>query len=401
MKNILLFLFSLSIFFNAFAQDTSQSHVKRFEISLITCGTGEELYSLFGHSGIRVKDNLQKRDLVYNYGTFDYNDPDFYKNYILGKLNYWLSVADYNSFIYVYQRENRSVKETVLNINDEDANTLVEKLEKNLLPENKVYLYDFIYANCATKIRDMFEMIDPQNPVEFGTILKGQKISYRQLINQYMVNAHWSRLGVNLLLGSSIDSTMTDFTSMFIPDFLEEGVKFARYKHQDFANETKVIFESTNSSSYTTFNAPFWLTLSLLVLVIFSNHIKFFHFLRPILNFIILFVTGLLGLLILFMWFGTDHQACNNNWNILWTLPTNVIIAFIAHKNKVWFKIYALAAISCIIVALIIHVIGLQLLPLTEILPLLGCLLYIYMNMYYQAIFELARQKKESEKTAV
>src|SRR5690606_19366975 len=176
----------------------------------------------------------------------------------------------------------------------------------------------------------------------------------RQIINQYMINDHWSRLGINLLLGSPVDSPMTDFSSMFLPDFLLEGVQYARFKHNDFAGDTQVIYEQDKSSlNFKSFNGPFWLTMGLLLIILLTYHVRPFQFLKPIINFVILLTTGLLGTLMLFMWLGTDHQTCNNNWNILWALPSNLVIAFIAHKPKIWYKIYALAAISCIIVALI------------------------------------------------
>lgn len=381
----------------AIAQDSLdlKTDLSQYEISLITCGPGDDLYALYGHSAIRVNDKVTGKDVVYNYGTFDSDDPNFYKNFVLGKLDYWVSVSYYQPFVDYYKRSNRTVKETPLNLKKSDADILVKKLEENILPENRTYLYDFIYANCATKIRDIFESISLEFPVEFGNILKGEQISYRQIINQYMINDHWSRTGVNLLLGSPIDSVMSDYSSMFLPDFLEVGVKNARFKKDDFATGTNTIFEKDKTNqSYKSFNGPFWLSIILLIITVLTYHVRALSGLKGIVNFVILLATGLLGMLMLFMWVGTDHQACNNNWNILWALPANAIIAFISHKKKVWFKMYGLAAISCIIVALIIHMIGMQILPLTEIFPLLGCLVYVYMYLYYQGVFKTAELRK-------
>lgn len=399
MKRFLLIFTILFSFLSSYGQDsTSVKDSLRYSISLITCGPGDDLYALYGHSAIRVKDNISQKDVVYNYGTFDSDDPKFYQNFVLGKLNYWVGSSHYQSFVDYYKRVNRTIKETPLNLNNDDAIILVEKLENNLLPENKMYLYDFIYANCATKIRDIFESISLEFPVEYGNILKGEQITYRQIINQYMLNDHWSRTGINLLLGSPIDSVMSDYSSMFLPDFLELGVKYARFKKNDFAQETTVIYErDKGNDAYKSFNGPFWLTLVLLIVTVLSYHVRILNGLKSIMNFVILVITGLLGGLLLFMWLGTDHQACNGNWNILWALPSNLIIAFIAHKKKVWFKMYALAGISCIIVALIIHTIGMQILPLTEIFPLLGCLVYVYMYLYYQGVFKSAEMRKLAE----
>src|SRR5690606_22569898 len=131
----------------------------RAEISIITCGPGEELYSSFGHSAFRVKDPALKLDFAYNYGTFDFNKPNFYIKFAQGKLLYELSVSYFEDFVYNYKIEGRWVKEQVLNLSQDEKNQLFNFLNINAQPENKEYLYDFFFDNCSTKIRDVLEEV--------------------------------------------------------------------------------------------------------------------------------------------------------------------------------------------------------------------------------------------------
>jgi hypothetical protein len=94
---------------------------------------------------------------------------------------------------------------------------------------------------------------------------------------------------------------------------------------------------------------------------------------------LLLLVTGLLGCLILVMWLYTDHQGCRDNFNLLWCLPTNLVIAFFNPKGK---GRYALIAMVFIFISLLLHITGVQGLTLFELAPLLLALLFIYGAIY-------------------
>lgn len=350
------------------------------QISILTCGVGDELYSSFGHTGIRVKDSAQGLDVVYNYGTFDYNDPAFYSKFTLGKLLYYLDKTSFSDFLYTYQYEKRSVKEQVLDLTQAETEKLLSFLEQNLKPENRSYLYDFLFDNCATRVRDIF----PGNlgaGFYFGTAFEGEQVSFRKVINQYLHNKHWERLGINLLLGSPVDSAMTNEASMFLPDYLHEGLIHAQVQSRHIVRETQTILAGAPEAPGR-LNGPLWAMIGLLVLTVLAYLARPFHYLKGVIRFLLLFITGAVGVLMLFMWVGTNHLACANNYNILWALPLNLVVAFVAHKQRTWLKIYALAAISLLLVALIVHVIGFQQMPLIEISPLLLCLMYVYIDLY-------------------
>ena len=102
MKKLRRALFVLLLFTSNISFSQSDSCTLR--ISLLTCSPGAELYSTFGHTALRVTDLTTGSDLIYNYGTFDFNE-EFYPKFVLGKLLYYLSVETFDGFVYAYQME--------------------------------------------------------------------------------------------------------------------------------------------------------------------------------------------------------------------------------------------------------------------------------------------------------
>ena len=156
-KKWLLLLLALLPYF-AKAQDDSCT----LRISLLTCTPGEELYSTFGHSAIRVVDLRNNTDLIFNYGTFDFNDPDFYKKFVQGKLLYFVSVDSIQNFLWEYEYFKRGVMEQVLNLTCAEKQNMIAALFENAKEENKYYRYDFNYDNCTTRLRDILEKSNRQ-----------------------------------------------------------------------------------------------------------------------------------------------------------------------------------------------------------------------------------------------
>ncbi|MBT8320736.1 MAG: DUF4105 domain-containing protein, partial [Eudoraea sp.] len=137
------------------------------QISVLTCGSGQELYTAFGHSAFRVQDPVKDIDVVYNYGTFDFQAPNFYTNFAKGKLIYTLSRQRFENFLYDYELEKRWVKEQILDLDQDQKNDLIIFLENNYRPENRDYRYDFLFDNCSTKMPDILGQI-LENQIKFG-----------------------------------------------------------------------------------------------------------------------------------------------------------------------------------------------------------------------------------------
>lgn len=93
------------------------------EISILTCSPGHEVYSVFGHSAIRIVDN--DSDIIYNFGMFDFDTPNFALKFITGRLEYQLRIQKTENFLRQYLSENRRVLEQKLKLNKQEKNELV------------------------------------------------------------------------------------------------------------------------------------------------------------------------------------------------------------------------------------------------------------------------------------
>ena len=175
--------------------------------SLITCGPGNDYYLAFGHTSIRVCDPASGIDRVYNYGTFDFDTPNLYWNFVRGYLNYCVSACSYRNFVLSYQYEGRSLVEQRLRLTPDECRRLFDALEDNCLPDKRFYLYDFFRDNCATRARDMIvNALD--NPSLFVNRTTDTNRTYRQMIYPYTVRLKWWQFGVDMLLGMRCDWTI-------------------------------------------------------------------------------------------------------------------------------------------------------------------------------------------------
>ena len=334
MKKFIQFFILLAFAFllKANAQDSS-----RLRISLLTCTPGNELYSIFGHSAIRIVDSNNVNDLVFNYGTFNFNDEEFYIKFVKGKLNYFVSVQQTEDFIYSYTEEGRGITEQILNLSEQEKNDIQHALIENLKEENKYYQYDFFYDNCTTRLRDIISKNKQPNPIL--PYVMPEKNRFRQAIHMYLNKSeqHWSKLGIDLLLGAKTDKIMSAEEQEFLPENLMNA--FDHCTNQKLVSEkvqlTPPTFINQISKSLFTPNFCFWLFFAVVLSLSFVKN-KFVSIITTGLDFTILFFTGALGILFILMWFGTDHIMTKNNYNILWALPTNLLAAFfIKSKLKI------------------------------------------------------------------
>jgi len=346
------------------------------QVSLLTCGAGPEIYSVFGHTAVRIVDSNSGTDMVYNYGTFDGYDENFELKFMQGKLLYYISEETYDDFISMYQMEGRWVEEQILNTTENEKRQIQDYLLNNMLPENRAYKYDFFFDNCATRIRDIFTQTHG-DAFQYPNVLPSEKqLTFRDIINRYLVNNPWERFGINILLGSKIDQNMSNAQIMFLPDFLQDGIEGATLHGKQFAERKNRIVNEANSNLPAD-NTIWMVMLGLLAFTIMGQAIPRLKILGAIMTNLILIITGLLGLLILIMWFATDHQTCANNFNLLWALPTNLLFVFRKKQYK-----YALIAILLIMGSLLLHLVKVQQMLLPEMIPLLLMLLITFANIY-------------------
>jgi Domain of unknown function (DUF4105) len=372
-KLLPILLFFISLF--SLAQ-TNSSKSCDIQISLLTCTPGEELYSTFGHSAFRVIDSSTNTDIVFNYGTFDFYDPDFYEKFVKGKLLYFVAIDSLESFLQEYEYFKRGVTEQVLNLSCSEKQNMLAALYENA-KEEKYYRYDFNYDNCTTRLRDILEEITRQK-LQTKNILPHSNTTFRNLIHVYLDRGgqQWSKLGIDILLGSPLDKKVTNSEAMFLPDYLMMAFDSATYKSNPLVSEKKILINAfENPKSNSLFN-PLTVFIVFFLLVATLSFLKndkwkrFFTFFDS-LFFLIL---GLLGVLLVFMWAATDHAMCKNNSNLLWALPTHLPIAFMLFTKKEWIKKYFSIVFFLTLILLLIWFFLPQQLN-TALLPITGIIL--------------------------
>jgi hypothetical protein len=351
-KDILKFIIALIILLVSYS-GYSQRLTKDSKVSLITIYPGEELYSSFGHSAYWVYDPHSGIDRVYNYGTFNFNQPGFYTKFIRGKLLYELSVSDMQYLIWFYQQENRGIVEQVLNLSEKEKESLFEFLEKNYLPENRAYKYDFFFDNCSSRLRDALKVTCGKD-LQFHQIEKEKK-SFRQLLDPFLIDKQWQDLGMDTGLGTPSDKIATPYDYMFLPIHLMNAFDSATINHgqkvEKLVKATNMLYRETPKKDKKEIVTPalcLWLFFLLILIVCWiqwTNKTAVLY-----LDLILWVFTGLLGFLIVFLWFGTDHKVTANNWNLIWAMPLNLIVILLAKKNKVkglhyYFLLYGIALV--------------------------------------------------------
>jgi len=360
------------------------------EISLLTCAPGADLYSIFGHTAIRVRDSVTGVDIVYNYGTFDDSDPLFYIKFMRGIMRYSLSAETYENFMQEYEYEHRSVVAQILNLNCKEKSLLFSKLKKNTLEENRFYDYHFHTDNCTTRAGRVIEE-NTADSLIYKNILpvntfSGRGMSFRDMIHEYLdkEQASWSEFGIDLFLGANLDAKVTNSEAIhFLPDYLYRGIDISVSGNKSIVESRKALLNFSETKHYSEGLTPkaFFICLFLATIILFIFRTSP-ALARTLLIFDIVFFSalGLLGMLMTAMWLGRVDDVCRNNINIAWALPTHLPIVFFIRKKRGWIKYYFL--ITAIIAALL--AIGFNWWPQTmnsAVLPILGIIIF---RSFYQ-----------------
>ncbi|MEM9362758.1 MAG: DUF4105 domain-containing protein [Bacteroidota bacterium] len=334
------------------------------QISVLTCGTGDQLYSKFGHTAIRVQDPVLGIDVVYNYGTFDFDQPNFYLNFAKGKLIYSLSRKSFDSFLFEYELEKRWVKEQILNLTLEQKNIFLAFLENNYLPENRDYLYDPLLNNCSSITGDILEKLYGDSVVFNGSHLE-KRYSFRQLVRQYLNSNSWSSFGIDLAFGSVVDRKATIREHMFPPYYAMYQLNNTTINDEPLVKRERIVLDYTEheQNGYFPLSPLFWFFL-FLIFVGAITYLDIQHKTRSRwLDFTLLFISGLIGLVLLILWVATDHTSTPYNYNILWAFPLNLVVAFILifrPQLPDWTPHYFLVALGLIGLVILLWIFGVQ-----------------------------------------
>ena len=340
----ILLLFGIFTSSQLIAQDSTKGAL---QISILTCAPGEDVYTAWGHTAIRIIDSAKQTDVVYNFGTFDFNTPNFLVEFVKGNLNYFLSADNFQNFILEYQYYGRSIKEQVLILSDAEKINWQNALLKNLEGNNRYYLYNFITDNCTTRVKDGF--------YQFATsqIPPSNIKSYRTHVVEapYQQGIPWIGLGIDVLLGAVSDQAPSPLQAGFLPDLLFDQIA-AQPGH--IAATQNYDFTKTAASTPTD---PIYFIIGLIVVYLFVGkwNARWAVIAAKFLDIILLFIFGLGGLLLVYMSLFSKHTACHDNFNIDWIHPLYWIALVCYFIKPVWAgylgRIFFIATIGLIAVS--------------------------------------------------
>ena len=340
----LLLLFGLFTSSQLTAQDSTKA---RLQISVLTCASGEDVYTAWGHTAIRIVDSAKQTDLVYNFGTFDFDTPNFLVEFIKGNLQYFLSVDYFQNFIAEYQYFGRSIKEQVLILTDAEKAKWQIALQKNLEGNNRYYLYNFITDNCTTRVKDgLYQFtnyqVPPSNIKSFRTHV---------VAAPYQQGIPWIGLGIDVLLGAVSDKTPSPLQAGFLPELL-----FDQIAMQPNHITTTRNYEFTKTTPIApTDPVYFMIGFMLVYLFVGKWNARWSVISAKILDILLLFIFGLGGLLLMYMSIFSLHTACHNNFNIVWIHPLYFLALICYFVKPIWAgylgRIFMIATIGLIVVS--------------------------------------------------
>lgn len=351
-KKIVFILFLIGFINSSFSQRIILS--KQALTSVITCDTGNESYSLFGHTAIRIKDIENNLDVVYNYGAFDYDTPNFVVKFTKGDLQYFAVAHSFTDFMNEYTYEQRSVYEQELIIPLAFKQRLIDNLNTALASEERYYTYKFIDKNCTSMLVDMLNKTLGSNVIVKKT---NTDKTYRTILYPYFENSFYEKLGTSIIFGKKVDKLGTQ---IFLPLELQKSLKGIQFENHPICKENKILLDCTKKTA-----SPWWDSIYtfvfLLVFIIVLN--------KKSVDLFYLVTMGLLGVFFCFVGFYSFHQELSYNYNVLLFNPTLLLLLYFQYiKNKKWIRNICLFNI---ILILIYFVIMLNKIHLLIVLPLI------------------------------
>ncbi|MDR1544525.1 MAG: DUF4105 domain-containing protein [Prevotellaceae bacterium] len=348
-------------------------------MSLLTCSPSSEIYARFGHTAIRICDPANDIDYAYNYGIFDFDTDWFIPRFIHGATDYQLGVTEMDYFLRSYAARKSSVFEQVLNLNQSEKQALFDALEINYLPQNRVYRYNFVYDNCATRPFVMITKVLENQPI---ISYSHPTTSYRGIINEFVGLNNWQRFGIDILIGREADLPIHTAALIAFP-------KYTSVIMGSITLENDIVSEPLASESQALCYFPpilpseksiFSPIIICCLIILFITFLSYWAWKNQreliLLDFLLFFMSGALGCVIFYLMFISSHPLVHQNYNLLWLNPLNLIFAFLILKES-WrnpLKYYAILNAFAALIAIIIFATRYQIMH-PAFLPLIAIML--------------------------
>lgn len=316
-----IFFFALLICsISSFGQNILLS--KNARVSVITCDTGNESYSLFGHTAVRIADTDNNLDVVYNYGAFDFATPNFVAKFAKGDLQYFAVAHSFSDFMSQYTYEQRSVFEQELIIPAVYKQKLFDNLNTVLASEERYYTYKFIDRNCTSMVVEILN-----KTLGAKVIFKKTDTdkTYRTILYPHFDNFFYQKLGTSIIFGKKVDEYGT---RIFLPFELLKSLEQTRFENHPISKESKTLLEFKKEVPKSWWDNFYIFALLLgFIVVINKKSIDLFY----------ISTMGLLGLFFGFMGFYSFHEELAYNYNILLFNPLLLALLYFHYtENKKW-----------------------------------------------------------------
>lgn len=348
---------TLAILFFFLPQMRGEERRDSVVVSLLTCWPGSEIYELCGHEAIRVRGYADghQLDSVWNYGVFDFNTPNFAYRYVKGETDYMLGAYPFYYFLPEYQRGGRKVLEQDLNFTPQEAKRFLGMLREEARPENRVYRYNYVRDNCATRI------VDRVDSVAGGRVAYPDHVRYgtfRRQMRHYHSAYPWYQFGIDIALGSGIDVPISGREEMFVPMDMAERVQGAHFPDgRQLVSDTRILNAGVENASlpptpwYLTplFICGLWFLLSLGACVVMARTNRIWRWLYCLWYGLV----GLAGCLVAFLVFVSVHEATSPNVLLLWLNPLQLLMipGVLSRRMKIlalamaWYDIISLGVL--------------------------------------------------------
>lgn len=363
-KLILTILFGLSVLMAPAAVDSIlvRDHSDSIRVSLVTSSPGTEVYEVYGHTALRIEIPAQGVDAVVNYGLFSFEAPNFVWRFIKGETDYVVGTIGYPIFEYDYTSRGSTVTLQTLNLSREEKERLVSLLNENLRPENREYRYNFLYNNCSNKAGNMVELVLSQKQLPLEDRSEG--ITYRDILHEYTQSYPWLQFGIDYLLGTEADLPITPRQQMFAPEYLMYYTAHTQLadtaRTYPYVIDTEVRGEVTDAVVPAPMLTPVQTMILLLLFVAVMCTLEFLIERRQWwLDVLLLLVQGVMGLVVAFLFFCSEHPTVGSNWQVIYLNPLPLLfIPFIIRDevkrrpSKLYYALLAMLAAAAVVLYL-------------------------------------------------
>ncbi len=331
----LALFFAFTLTFPAFAQPQSVRLGPNAEVLLVTIGPGALVWERFGHNGLWIRDPENGIDAVYHWGLFDFQSDNFWPKFLQGYMDYSIGRIDSPSFFQFNMQSDRDIWLQEINLDADQKNALLILLEKNDSEGNRIYRYDYYLDNCSTRARDALDQV-LRGVIKKASVDEGSGKTFRSNTRRLLQGIPLAYFGIHLGLGHPADDEISIWKDMFTPMSLRRHLNTIKLPDgQPLVRSDKFIFNSTKIKepeaikSYLSFYLP--LSASFGVFLAFLGYLMIVKrrlacVLLALFGMFWSLVSGLLGTIILIVWFLTEHRFGHLNENILQFNPLSLVL---------------------------------------------------------------------------